>query len=252
MPFRLRVACCAKTDCPPPVSATGRQLHTFAYMFTRHKTLTEVLGSNRSDTHQKRVCTDGRRSGRFGGPSVLSVCRPSDPMLTSAGMESYNSSAPYGETLNRLRRAVSQRAFEIMRECDLGPRIRSRSGGTATNCRVLYVTEPDLFATAVSKHASAALWLPTPVVLREHDGLVTILSPAEAIVRDRAALLGLQCLVEQSYKALTEALNSVGVPTDLERQQSEYHRVFLWARLSLRRRSRSRWRSGHDNLGGSK
>src|SRR5688572_26701406 len=127
-------------------------------MFTRHKTLTQVLGSNHSDTHQKRVRTDGRPSGRLGGPSILSVCRPSDPMLTSAGMESYNSSAPYGETLNRLRRALSQRAFEIMRECNLGPRIRPRSGEATTNCRVLYVTEPDLFATAISKHASAALW----------------------------------------------------------------------------------------------
>ena len=147
-------------------------------------------------------------------------------MLTSAGMESYNSSAPYGETLNRLRRALSQRAFEIMRECNLGPRIRPRSGEATTNCRVLYVTEPDLFATAISKHASAALWLPTPVVLCERDGVVTILAPAEAIVRDRAELLGLQCLVGQSYRALTEALNSVGVPSNFERRQSEYHRGF--------------------------
>ena len=193
-------------------------------MFTRHKTLTEVLGSSRSDTYQKRVCIDGRPSGRLGGPSVLSVCRPSDQMLTSAGMESYNSLEPYGETLNRLRRALSQRAFEIIRECDLGLRIRARRGGKAANCRVLYVVEPELFATAISTHASAALWLPIPVVLCERDGLVTILRPAEAIVRDRAALLGLQSLVEQSYEALTEALNSVGVVSDLERQRSESQR----------------------------
>ena len=55
-------------------------------------------------------------------------------------------------------------------------------------------------------------------------GLVTILRPVEAIVRDRAALLGFQSLVEQSYEALTEALNSVGVVSDLERQESESQR----------------------------
>lgn len=193
-------------------------------MFTRHKTLIEVPGSTRSDTHQKRVCSDGRPSGRLGGPSVLPVCGPSDQMLTSAGMQSYNSPEPYSETLNRLRKALSQCAFEIIRECDLGPRIRARRGGKAANCRVLYVAEPDLFATAISTHASAALWLPIPVVLCERNGLVTILSPVEAIVRDRAALLGLQSLVEQSYEALTEALNSVGVPSDRERQESESQR----------------------------
>ena len=156
---------------------------------------------------------------------MLSVCRPSAQMLTSAGMESYNSLASYDETLNSLRRVLSQRAFEIIHECDLGPRIQARRGGKAVNCRVLYVAESELFVTAISTHASAALWLPIPVVVCERDKFVTILRPAEAIVRDRAALLGLQSLVEQSYESLTEAMNSVGIVRDLELQQSESQRV---------------------------
>jgi hypothetical protein len=47
-------------------------------------------------------------------------------------------------TLDRLRRALSQRAFEIMRECDLGLRIRTRCGGETRRCRILYLTEPEL------------------------------------------------------------------------------------------------------------
>jgi hypothetical protein len=74
----------------------------------------------------------------------------------------------------------------------------------------MYVTEPELLASALSIHASAALWLPIPIVLCEREQVVSILRPAEAIVRDRAALLGLRTLVEQSYRTLTAALESVG------------------------------------------
>ena len=131
-------------------------------------------------------------------------------MLASAGMESYTAFAPYGETLNRLRRALSQHGFEIIRECDLAPRIRSFCGASTTHCRILYVTEPDLLATAISTHASAALWLPIPVVVCEREEYVTIFRPAEAIVRDRAALLGLRAMVERSYQMLTEAVRNTG------------------------------------------
>jgi uncharacterized protein (DUF302 family) len=132
-------------------------------------------------------------------------------MFTSAWMESYDAFAPYVETLNSLRRALSQRGFEIMRECDLGSRIRRRGRGTTLQCRILYVIEPYLFATALSTHSSAPLWLPIPVVLCVGEEFVSILHPAEAIVRDRAALLGLRALVERSYQVLTEAVESVGV-----------------------------------------
>jgi uncharacterized protein (DUF302 family) len=125
-------------------------------------------------------------------------------------MESYNAFAPYGETLNRLRRALSRHGFEIMRECDLGPRIRTARDGSKTRCRILYVTEPELLAAAISTHASAALWLPIPVFVCEREQYVTILRPAEAIVRDRAALLGLRAIVERSYQMLTEAVRNTG------------------------------------------
>jgi uncharacterized protein (DUF302 family) len=131
-------------------------------------------------------------------------------MLSSAGIESYNSFAPYGETLNRLRRTLSQRGFEIMRECDLGPRIRTAYDGSTPQCRILYVTEPELLATAISTDASAALWLPIPVVVCEREEYVTILRPAEAIVQERAALLGLRPMVERSYRMLTEAVRNAG------------------------------------------
>jgi uncharacterized protein (DUF302 family) len=133
-------------------------------------------------------------------------------MLASAAMESYHAATPYDDTLTRLRKALSVAGFEIMRECDLGSRIRTRVSGRAVRCRILYVTEPELLATAVSTHASAALWLPVPVVISEREDTVTILRPVVAIVRDRASLLGLRALVERSYKTLTEALETIGVP----------------------------------------
>ncbi len=205
-------------------------------MFTEFKTPREVLASSHERSHPKRTRTDGRPSGRLGGPSVLSLCRPSNQMLTDAGMASYNSLAPYGETLNRLRRALSQRSLEIMRECDLGLRIRARCGRKTANCRVLYVTDPELLATAIATHASAALWLPIPVVVCERDEFVTILRPAEAIVRDRAALLGLQSLVARFYETLIEALESVGTPSDVERLHLELQNGFCGCKVRPSRR----------------
>jgi uncharacterized protein (DUF302 family) len=125
-------------------------------------------------------------------------------------MQSYTTLLPFDEALNRLRRALSRSGFEILRECDVGGRIRIGPGNdSALQCRILYVTDPELFATAVSTHASAALWLPIPLVVCKRDDSVAILLPAELIVRDRAALLGLRALVEQSYHALAAALEIV-------------------------------------------
>jgi uncharacterized protein (DUF302 family) len=183
------------------------ELHVYLQMFSSYKSPHEVHGNKHHDPLPMH--TDGQPSGRLGGPCVLLLRRPDD-MLASAGTESYNAFAPYGETLNRLRRTLSQRGFEIMRECDLGPRLRTACGGSETQCRILYVTEPELLATAISTHASAALWLPIPVVVCEREEYVTILLPAEAIVRDRAALLGLRAMVERSYELLTEAVRNAG------------------------------------------
>ena len=125
-------------------------------------------------------------------------------------MESYSAVVPFDEALNRLRRALSRSGFEILRECDVGSRIRRRSGSDSPQqCRILYITDPELFATAISTHASALLWLPIPLVVCTRPGSVAILLPAERIVRDRAAILGLRALVEQSYRTLAEALGTV-------------------------------------------
>jgi uncharacterized protein (DUF302 family) len=136
--------------------------------------------------------------------------RRNDPMPLNVAMESYSTLLPFDEALNRLRRALSRSGFEILRECDVGARIRGRCGSDSPpQCRILYVTDPELFATAVSTHASAALWLPIPLVVCKRENSVAILLPAELIVRDRAALLGLRALVEQSYHALAAALKTV-------------------------------------------
>jgi uncharacterized protein (DUF302 family) len=180
---------------------------------TRYMTPRELVDEthHRSDT-QYTLNEEGHPSGRLGGPGVPSPRRHHDHMLASAGMESYNALAGYEETLSGLRKALSQRGFEILRECELGPKLRTRRGAKPARCRILYVAEPELLATGVSTHASAALWLPIPVVVSEHEEFVTILRPAEAIVWDRAALLGLRALVERSYRNLTEALASVAIP----------------------------------------
>jgi uncharacterized protein (DUF302 family) len=158
---------------------------------------------------ERRHRDDCRPSGRHGGPGAH-VVRRNDSILLNVGMESYSTLMPFEEALNRLRRALSRFGFEILRECDVGARIRSRSGSdSALQCRILYVTDPELFATAISTHASVALWLPVPLVVCKREDSVAILLPAELIVRDRAALLGLRALVEQSYDALAAALKTV-------------------------------------------
>jgi hypothetical protein len=104
--------------------------------------------------------------------------------------------------LNTLRRALSQRGFEIMRECDLGSRIRQRGRGTTLQCRILYVIEPDLFATALSIHSSAALWLPIPVVLCGGEEFVIILPGGSNRSRPHSAF-GLAC----AGRAIVSGLN---------------------------------------------
>lgn len=158
---------------------------------------------------ERRHRDDCRPSGRHGGPGAH-VARRNDPVPLSVGMESYRTLLPFDEALNRLKRALSRSGFEILRECDIGPRIRGRCGSDLPpQCRILYVTDPELFATAISTHASAALWLPIPLVVCKREDSVAILLPAELIVRDRAVLLGLRALVEQSYHALAAALTTV-------------------------------------------
>ena len=141
--------------------------------------------------------------------SVESVVT-SPAVLPGFAMESYSAVIPFEDVLKRLRRALSRSGFEVLRECDVGLRIRGDSGtDSSPQCRILYVIDPDLFATAISAHASAALWLPISLVVCKREESVEILLPAYLIVRDRATLIGLRTPVEELYSALAAALDTV-------------------------------------------
>ena len=131
----------------------------------------------------------------------------------------------YGHTIPRDTEEAQESTvpcgFEMIRECDLASRSRPHWRRNSGLCRILYVTEPELFATAISTHASAALWASRTTCPVRTGKSVTILRPAEAIVRDRATVLGLRALVEQSYKALSQILEIVGTPSDPAHGQPE-------------------------------
>ena len=150
-----------------------------------------------------------RPSGRLGGPGVPAV-RRNGPALPSMGMETYSADVPFAQALSRLRRALSRIGVNILRECDIGSRMRSRSESDSTpQCRILYVTDPELFSMAISTHPSAALWLPVPLVVCRGEESVTILLPDDVIVHDRAALLGLRADVQQEYQRLRAAIETL-------------------------------------------
>jgi uncharacterized protein (DUF302 family) len=104
------------------------------------------------------------------------------------------------------RRAISKQGLEIVRECDIALRV-----GQTKPCKLLYVTDPDLLLRAISADVSAALWLPLPVVITEEGASTRILFPAEAIVRDRALLVGVADSVKKFYKNLSAAFQAIGV-----------------------------------------
>ena len=179
-------------------------------MLTRFKTPIETLRRNPGAKDAERRRTDHHRpSGRPGGPGV-SVIRKDESVPLKIGMNSYSTAVPFEDALKKVRKALSRSGFEILRECDIGSRIRKDSGDDrAPRCRILYVTDPELLVTAISTHASAALWLPIPLVVCDRGESVAILVPAESIVRDRAALLGMRVLVQELYSAVAAALRTV-------------------------------------------
>jgi uncharacterized protein (DUF302 family) len=151
-------------------------------------------------------------SGRHGGPCAPPVARNRHArgLVLDATHECFVTAKPYAQVLSRTRGAVSRHGLEILRECDVGSRIREDSSQRTQHCRVLYVTHPDLFATAISTHPSAALWLPLPLVVSDEMTHALILFPVEAMVRDRASLLGIREPVHKLYKSVTAALETVG------------------------------------------
>jgi hypothetical protein len=85
----------------------------------------------------------------------------------------------------------------------------------------MYVVDPTLFATALAKHSSAGLWLPVPLVISDESVRTRVLLPVEALVRDRATLLGLQIPVQDLYRRLTAALTAAGFTQDQDYSRSQ-------------------------------
>ncbi len=162
-------------------------------------------------------CPDGP-SGRHGGPSASPVLsnHHARGLVLSATHECYVIAMPYPEAVSRTRRAVSRHGLQILRECDVGSHVPDNSPRGRRHCRVFYVTQPDLLATAVSTHPSAALWLPLPVALNDETLQTRIFFPAEAIVRDRANLLGIRGPVSKLYTSLIAALETIGERSGLD------------------------------------
>jgi uncharacterized protein (DUF302 family) len=176
----------------------------FCIMPTRHMVQRERsslrLGGGRTQSDHQRP------SGRHGGPCVTpSGSRRATTSLTS---ESYIVERTYEQALRMTRRALSRHGLQLLRECNITSRFKDE--GATRECRVLYVADPALLFNAVSADPSSALWLPLPVVVAEDAESTRILVPCEAIVRDRASLLGLRELVQTFYIRLTSALRTVG------------------------------------------
>jgi uncharacterized protein (DUF302 family) len=174
-------------------------------MPTRHTVQRERsslrLGGGRTQSDHQRP------SGRHGGPCVTPSVG-SRRATTSLTSESYIVERTYEQALRMIRRALSKHGLQLLRECNITSRFKDH--GATRECRVLYVADPALLFSAVSADPSAALWLPLPVVVAEEAESTRILVPCEAIVRDRASLLGLRELVQKFYMCLTSALRTVG------------------------------------------
>jgi uncharacterized protein (DUF302 family) len=148
-----------------------------------------------------------RPSGRHGGPSAAPPLR-SRTATASLTSECYIINHTYEQALRMTRRALSKHGLQLLRECNVTSRFKAE--GAARECRVLYVADPALLFRAISADASAGLWLPLPVVIAEDAKTTRILFPCEAIVRDRASLLGVRELVHDFYACLTAAIKTVG------------------------------------------
>jgi hypothetical protein len=132
---------------------------------------------------------------------------PVTNVLTS---ESYIIPRMFESAVSITRRALSRQSLQILRECDVGS-LRTREAlQDVRRCRLLFVAKPLLLLRAVFADPSAALWLPIPVVVSDENVYTRVLFPLEAIVRDRACLLGIEDSVHNLYASLTAALTTIG------------------------------------------
>ena len=151
-----------------------------------------------------------RPSGRHGGPCAPSTHWRHDgyELALTTTHDCYITPEPYAAVLSRIRRSLSRHGIEILRECNIGSRVRHESSVGPVRCRILYVAQPNLVTAGISTHPSAALWLPLPVVLSDAGALSEIFLPVEAIVYDRASLLGIREEVQGLYRAVTAAVEA--------------------------------------------
>jgi hypothetical protein len=184
-------------------------------MPVRHRRPNDSGAGSRRSAEGRHIRHEHHRpSGRHGGPSVTSIQRIG-PTLHGGGIttasthESYVALAPYQQAIRRVRRALSRHALEIVRECDIGARVWQHTSEQTRDCRVLYVTQRDLLALGIAADASVAMWLPLPLIVVSETEHTRIHFPVEAIVRDRASLLGLREPVHNFYAALLRALQTV-------------------------------------------
>jgi uncharacterized protein (DUF302 family) len=119
--------------------------------------------------------------------------------------------ATFEQSVSRVKRVLSKSGFEILQECAITPRVSNNASPARGRCRLMYISDPGLLAIAVAMHPSAALWLPTPVIVTEEAALTRVFVPVEALVRDRAALMGLQRPVQDLYGRLATALRTIGI-----------------------------------------
>ena len=158
-----------------------------------------------------------RPSGRHGGPCALPVGWSHDghELALKATYDYYIAPEGYAATLNRTRRSLSHHGVEILRECNIGSRVRHELSVEPVQCRILYVAQPGLIASGISTHPSAALWLPLPVVLSDAGARSEIFLPVEAIISDRASLLGIRKQVQEFYRAVTASLEAFAERLDV-------------------------------------
>ena len=131
-------------------------------------------------------------------------------VTTGLTSESYIVQRTYEQAVSTTRRALSKQGFQILRECDIGSLRTREAVKEVRNCRLLFVAKPLLLLRAVLVDPSAALWLPVPVVVADETVFTRVLFPLEAIVRDRACLLGIGDSVQNLYASLSAAVQTIG------------------------------------------
>ena len=190
--------------------------NSFGVPFTHRRLSLEMPSRSRRHSESRAHHHEEQRpSGRHGGPCAIPFPdalerHPRYGIVVSWTSDSFLVPVGYEQAANRVKRALSRHGLEILRECDVGARVPRQAAEDKQNCGLMYIVEPRSFAMSVAAHPSAALWLPVPLVLSDEGPQQSrVFLPVEAIVRDRAALIGLLASVQSLYARLRTALLTV-------------------------------------------